>query len=226
MKKVIVLNGSPRKNFNTAQLLKEAQKGAESAGAEVEYINLVDINFKGCMSCFACKRKGVDLGGLCAIKDDLRPVLEKTVNADAVIIGSPIYYSYPTGMFRNLLERMLFAAGKYMVDEKGNFMRNLKRNIPVGLIFTMNVPENLMPNYDYPAILGANERALNMLYGYCETLNVCDTYQFSDYSKYDCNMFDEAHKRQVKETQFPADLKKAFDMGKRLVEMNITDSRK
>ena len=221
MKKVIILNGSPRKNFNTAQVLKEALKGCESARAEVEYINLVDINFKGCMSCFACKRKGVDLGGLCAIKDDLRPVLEKIVNADAVIIGSPIYYSYPTGMFRNLLERMLFAAGTYMIDENGKPMRNLKRNIPVGLIFTMNVPENLMPNYNYPTILGANEWALNMIYGYCETLNVCDTYQFSDYSKYDCNVFSEEHKREVKETQFPAYLKKAFDLGKRLVEMNI-----
>ena len=219
MKKVIILNGSPRKNWNTAQVLKEAQKGAESTGAEVEYIDLVDINYKGCMSCFACKRKGIDLGGLCAFKDDLKPVLEKIVNADAVIIGSPIYYSYPTGMFRNLLERMLFAGGKYMVDEKGNFMRNLKRNIPVGLIFTMNVPENLLTNYNYPTILGVNEWALNMIYGHCETLYVCDTYQFSDYSKYDCNMFNEEHKRQVKETQFPKDLQKAFNMGKSLSQM-------
>lgn len=220
MKKVIVLNCSPRKTFNTAQTLMEAKKGAESAGAEVEYINLVDLNFKGCMSCFACKKKGVDLGGLCAWKDDLRPVLEKIVSADAVIIGSPIYYSYPTGMFRNLIERMLFAGGTYMLDEKGNFMRNLKRNIPVGLIFTMNVPENMMSGYNYPTILGANEIYLNMIYGYCETLNVCDTYQFTDYSKYDCNMFSEEHKRQVKEAQFPKDLEKAFDLGKRLAAMN------
>lgn len=221
MKKVIILNGSPRKDFNTGKILKEAQKGAEQAGALVEYINLVDINYKGCMSCFACKRKGVNLGGLCALKDDLRPILEKILSADAVIIGSPIYYSYPTGMFRNLLERMLFAAGTYMLDENGKPMRNLKRNIPVGLIFTMNVPENLMPNYNYPTILGANEWAFKMIYGYCETLNICDTYQFNDYSKYDCNMFDEEHKRQVKENQFPKDLQKAFGLGKKLTEMNI-----
>ena len=220
MKKVVILNGSPRKNFNTANLLKEAQKGAESAGAEVKYFNLVDLNYKGCMSCFACKRKGVDLGGLCAYKDELRPVLEEILHADAVIIGSPIYYSYPTGMFRNLLERMLFAGGTYMIDENGNFMRNLKRNIPVGLIFTMNVPEDMMPQYEYPTILGANEAYLKMIYGYCETLNVCDTYQFADYSKYDCNMFNEAHKAKVKEEKFPKDLEKAFDLGKRLVEMN------
>ena len=46
MKKVVIINGSPRKNFNTAKLLKEAQKGVESVGAETEYYNLYDINFK------------------------------------------------------------------------------------------------------------------------------------------------------------------------------------
>ena len=85
----------------------------------------------------------------------------------------------------------------------------------------MNVPENLLPNYNYPTILGANEWALKMIYGYCETLNVCDTYQFTDYSKYDCNVFSEEHKRQVKETQFPKDLERAFDLGRRLVEIQV-----
>lgn len=49
--KTIILNASPRKNWNTAQLLKSAAKGAESAGAEVEYIDLYDLNFTGCRSC-------------------------------------------------------------------------------------------------------------------------------------------------------------------------------
>ena len=220
MKKVIVLNAGPRKNFNTAQVLKEAQKGAESVGAEVEYINLVDLNYKGCMSCFACKRKGANLGGLCAWNDDLRPVLERILKADAVIIGSPIYYSYPTGMFRNLIERMLFAGGTYMLDENGGWKRNLTRNIPVGLVYTMNVPEDMMAQFDYPAILAPNEAYLKMIYGYCEVLNVCDTYQFSDYSKYDCNVFDEHHKREVKENLFPKYLEKAFNLGKKLLEVS------
>lgn len=219
MKKVIVLNGSPRKNNNTAKMLKEAQRGAESAGAEVEYINLVDLNYKGCMSCFACKLKGSKTNGLCAWKDDLRPVLEKIVNADAVVIGSPIYYSYPTGMFRNLLERMLFAGGSYMLDEDGGWKRMLNKTIPVGLIFTMNVSEEGAKQFNYPVLLSANEAYLKMIYGYCETLNAYDTYQFNDYSKYDCNVFDEGHKAQVRDNQFPKDLKNAFDLGKRLTEM-------
>ena len=58
MTKVMIINGSPRKNFNTAKMLKEAQRGAQDSGAEVEYVNLYDINYKGCISCLICKRKG------------------------------------------------------------------------------------------------------------------------------------------------------------------------
>ena len=53
--KTIILNGSPRKNWNTALMLKEAGKGAESVGAEVEYIDLFDLSYTGCRSCMACK---------------------------------------------------------------------------------------------------------------------------------------------------------------------------
>ena len=58
--KALFINGSPRKNGNTAQLLKRAMDGASEAGAEVELVNLYDrsLNYKGCMSCFACKVKG------------------------------------------------------------------------------------------------------------------------------------------------------------------------
>ena len=60
MTKAFFINGSPRKNGNTAQLLKRAMDGAREAGAEVELVNLYDrsMNYKGCMSCFACKAKG------------------------------------------------------------------------------------------------------------------------------------------------------------------------
>ena len=55
--KTIIINASPRKNWNTAQLLKQAQKGAESVGAETEYVDLYDLSFTGCRSCMACKLK-------------------------------------------------------------------------------------------------------------------------------------------------------------------------
>lgn len=222
MKKVIILNGSPRKNFNTAQLLKEAQKGAESVGAEVEYFNLYDYKFTGCKSCFACQRKGSTTNGVCALPDDIKPILEKCINSDAIIFGTPVYFSYPTGMFRSFVERLMFANHTYMVDkETGGLKRGLSKVIPTGVIFTMNCPEELANKINYNIILDENVKSLNHIMGYAEGLYSYDTTQFSDFSKYNCDLFSPDHKHQVKETQFPVDLKNAFELGKKLTEMDI-----
>lgn len=55
--KALFINGSPRKNFNTAQLIDEAMRGAQDAGADVERINLFDYEFTDCRECYACKIK-------------------------------------------------------------------------------------------------------------------------------------------------------------------------
>lgn len=222
MKKVIILNAGPRKNFNTAQLLKEAQNGAESVGATVEYIELFDIDFKGCRSCYACKIKGSKTKGLCAVKDDLRPILEKILNSKAVIIGTPIYCGDATGVFRNLVERMIFAAIKYMKDEKtGVMQRELDYNIPIGVINTMGATEEQYKRTYLPEMIEMNEFLMKTAYGYCEVLNIFDTSHFTDYSKYDCDIFDVKHKKHIKETQFPKDKEKAFAFGKKLAKLNI-----
>ena len=80
--KVIAINGSARKNFNTAKMLNSALDKAKELGCEVEQINLYDKPFKGCISCFACKLKNSKTNGLCAYKDDLRPILEKCLDDD------------------------------------------------------------------------------------------------------------------------------------------------
>ena len=56
--KVLAINGSPRKTWNTATMLNKALEGAASEGAETEIIHLYELNFRGCTSCFACKLKG------------------------------------------------------------------------------------------------------------------------------------------------------------------------
>ena len=68
-------------------MLKEAQKGAASAGAETEYIDLFDLSYTGCRSCLACKRKDAERCK-CFWKDDLSPVIDRIFAADALIIGS------------------------------------------------------------------------------------------------------------------------------------------
>ena len=74
-------NASPRKGWNTHKMLEAAKAGAEEAGAVTELVNLYDIKFPGCKSCFACKLKNAKTGGVCAIRDDLRPILERARKA-------------------------------------------------------------------------------------------------------------------------------------------------
>ena len=78
-------------------LLKHTLEGAASKGAETELIHLYDYNYKGCISCFACKLKDGKSHGRCAVNDDLKPILDKVHDADAIILGSPIYFGMPTG---------------------------------------------------------------------------------------------------------------------------------
>ena len=220
MKKVIILNASPRKNFNTAKMLKEAQKGAEFVGAEVEYIDLINLNYKGCISCFACKRTGNTTGGLCAYKDDLRPVLEKILNADILIMGTPIYYSYPTSMFRAVIERLFFPVMTYSKSDIPNVPKLLiNKKLNTGIIYTMNCTPERAEQFNYPAIFAPDVNYAKQFFGYCETLTAYNTYQFTDYSKYMADIIDEKEKAEQREKQFPKDLENAFDLGKRLVEM-------
>jgi multimeric flavodoxin WrbA len=107
-KKIIAVNGSPRKKWNTATLLEKAMEGASSAGARTELIHLYDLDFKGCISCFACKTRGGKSYGRCAVTDDLTPVFQEIEEADAVVLGSPIYFGAVTGEMRSFLERWLF----------------------------------------------------------------------------------------------------------------------
>ena len=75
--KAMFFNGSPRKNWNTAKMLEAAAEGAREAGAETEAVNLYDFPFAGCKSCFACKIKNARTNGVCALRDNLRPILER-----------------------------------------------------------------------------------------------------------------------------------------------------
>ncbi|MBQ6230331.1 MAG: flavodoxin family protein [Eubacterium sp.] len=217
--KALFINGSPRKKFNTAQMLESAMKGAADAGAETEWINLYDYEFTGCRSCFACKIKNSKTNGLCAIRDSIRPVLEKAKNADVIVFGSPVYYGYPTGQLRNFVERLLFPLDTYLVDENGNRVKVRNKVVPTGLIYTMNCPEWLMEKVDYPKLLGFTGEEIGRLCGYNEVLYSCDTYQFTDYARYDVNMFPEEAKRKTLEEQFPIDLENAYNLGVKLVNM-------
>lgn len=214
MTKALFINGSPRKSGNTAQLLKRAMEGAIEAGAEVEMVNLYDrsLNYKGCMSCFACKVKG-GRKGVCTFKDDLQPILEKAIEADVLVCGAPVYCGYPSAALRAFMERLIFPAVNYS-DFAHPVINKPKRS---ATIFTMNCPnmEAYKANH-YDILMDVNAKQLGM-FGPTEILYSFDTYQFNDYNRYDAAMLDEQRKAEMKRTQFPKDLEMAFELGKRLV---------
>ena len=211
MKKIIVINAGPRKGWNTDQLIREAAKGAESNGAEVEYISLFNLEkYTGCVSCFGCKLP--NNFGKCVCKDGLTDVLEKIRNADGLIIGSPNYLSEMTASFRALYERLVFQVLTYNVD-KPNCNDHM---IPVLLIMTSNCAEEMYQQIGYADMLEKYKSTFERFVGPTEMLSCGNTLQVNDYSRFDWTMFDPEAKKQHHDETFQAYLERAFELGENL----------
>ncbi len=214
-------NAGPRKGWNTYKMLEAAKAGAEEVGAVTELVNLYDFPFAGCKSCFACKLKNAKTNGVCALRDELRPLLERARQADVIVLGSPIYFSYPTGVYRAFFERLAFPVYSYHYED-GKPLVCRDKVIETANIFTMNCPREMMEKVGYPTLLEANTDVLRTVFGASETLYACNTYQFSDYSRYDFNLFTEEEKRAYRDAHFDEDLANARALGRRLVEKAMT----
>lgn len=102
MKKILILNGSPRKNGKTASLVKAFAEGAESAGNKVKELYLQGMNIGGCLACEGCQRNG----GICVQKDDMQVVSEAFLWADVVVFASPQYWGTITGQLKIVIDRL------------------------------------------------------------------------------------------------------------------------
>ena len=208
MKKIIAINASPRPLWNTGSLVREAAKGAESAGAEVEVIDLYKLkNFKGCVSCFGCKLP--EHLGKCVYSDGLLPVLEKTENANGIILGTPNYLGNVSSGFRAFYERLIFQKISYKKEPK-NYV---EKKIPVLLIMTSNVSEDFYAQIGYDKMLEDYKNRFESMVGPTEIMICGDTLQVDDYEKYDWTMFDPNAKKLRRETVFPKEMEKAFSLG-------------
>ena len=208
--KVIGLNGSPRKNWNSAQMLKHALKGAAAAGAETELIHLIDLNATGCRSCFACKRIGGKSFGRCAVRDDLTDILNRILEADAVIISAPVYFGDVPGMVRNLFERLWFPGLMYRRDGACAYDKKVK----VGLIYTMNCPDE----HFYDSLIAGHKGTFERFFGETKVVCATETLQFDNYDLYVGDMFDVPRRQEKHEKVFPEDCRRAFQMGEELVK--------
>jgi multimeric flavodoxin WrbA len=149
----------------------------------------------------------------------LTPVLEKIENADAVILGSPIYLGNVTGEMRSLMERMIF---QYLVyDENHSSLFENKK--PIGFIYTMGATEGMAKEWEYDRLFTENENISKRIFGASETLFATDTYQFNDYSKYVATAFNEADKAKRRQEVFPQDCKKAFNLGIKFATKKVSE---
>jgi len=208
MKKVFILNASPRKNWNTYKMCESFANGVKASGAEAEIVNLYDVDFKGCRSYFACKLKGGKNFGRCAYPDGLTSILDKISKADGVVLASPIYFGDVTGVARSLIERLFFPFFEY----KEGYPSIAPKKLKTAVIYTMNVDENLA-NEIYADLFSKVEGFMEVAFSKPQRICAFDTYQFSDYDKYVCEVFDKNHKLKQREEQLPKDLEKAYQAG-------------
>ncbi|HIZ06451.1 MAG TPA: flavodoxin family protein [Candidatus Eubacterium avistercoris] len=107
MSKIVIFNGSPRMDGNTSTILQMIERGAKEHNAQVETYTLFKMKFMACQGCFGCR-----LQDDCMVNDELRKALQKVKEADAVVIGSPVYFMQVTGPVKNLYDRLFPLIGE------------------------------------------------------------------------------------------------------------------
>ncbi|MBO4798005.1 MAG: flavodoxin family protein [Candidatus Methanomethylophilaceae archaeon] len=207
MKKIVAINASPRKGWNTDMLVEKAAEGARSEGAEIIRFDLYKLEkFTGCVSCMACKRPG--RGGACVIKDGLKPVLDAIRESDGLIIGAPNYFGDLCAEFRLFYERLLFP---YLTYDPERMSCN-ERMIPVLLIMTCNASDTF-----FSELMDRYKQNLERFIGPAVILVSGETLQVSDYSRYTLSMFDPAQRKERREKVFPLELERARTAGAEMV---------
>lgn len=102
--KVLMINGSPRQNSNTELAFKEMTNVFEKEGVEYEIIQVGNKAIRGCMACRYCHEIGK-----CVINDEVNEVAKKLKDADALVVGSPVYYASANGTLISFLDRLFYS---------------------------------------------------------------------------------------------------------------------
>lgn len=198
--KTIVINADPKRRGHNAQLMKKASEGAESVGAEVDYIDLYKLDLSGCRICLICKQD--EESCKCYWRDDLSPLIEEIFNADTLLIGVPIFFSHPSSHYMALLERLIYCMVSYKTGNK------FKGKVNVGLFYTINYPKDYFEDKIRPHIK-QSEDLLKMLNG---KVVIDSFYNISknDYASEDSDSINS------KEEQFSRDLDRVFEIAAEL----------
>lgn len=101
MKKILVLSGSPRKGGNSDLLCDEFIRGAKEEGNEITKVRVAEKKIGFCKACYYCKQSG----GECAIKDDMSEILKQMMNADVIVMASPVYFYSIDAQLKTVIDR-------------------------------------------------------------------------------------------------------------------------
>ena len=158
--KVLIINGSPHKQGNTFLALSEVAKTLEQNGIETE---IVQIGVKPVRSCIACGQCGEKNLGRCAFDDDIcNRVVEKLDSADALIVGSPVYYGQPNGAVMSLIQRMFFAASSKVQNKPAAAVCVCRRGGATAAYQTLNMAFEML---NMPVV---TSQYWNIVYGMAE----------------------------------------------------------
>ena len=120
--KVLLINGSPNKNGCTYTALHEVEKTLNENGIETELLYLGRKPISGCIACMNCMKTGH-----CFQKDIVQEIQMRLDEFDGIIIGSPVYYSGPTGQLVSFLNRLFFATETRMAGKLGASVVSCRR---------------------------------------------------------------------------------------------------
>lgn len=101
MKNVLILSGSPRKGGNSDILCNEFARGATESGNRVEKIRVSELEIGCCRACYYCR----DHGGACILRDDMAEVLQKMIDADVIVLASPVYFYSISAQLKAVIDR-------------------------------------------------------------------------------------------------------------------------
>ncbi|MCQ2157151.1 MAG: flavodoxin family protein [Bacteroidales bacterium] len=140
--KVLLLNGSPRHDGNTATLLEEVAQQLSKHGIGSEVFNIGSAPVRGCIACGQCHAQGL---GKCVFDDDVcNELISKMDECDAIIVGSPVYYGTPAGQVLSVLQRMAYAAGRTMQGKPASAITVCRRGGASAAFQTLQMPFQML----------------------------------------------------------------------------------
>ncbi len=210
---IIIVDGGPRSNMNTASLCKAFEKGVHEVAPElnVQHVRLYDLPpYKGCTACYQCKLRG-ETTSVCPLRDGLYDTLHSLAEADGFVLASPIFYGQWTAMTHAFVERLLFPWERH--GQEGAYIPSKK--MPVAFINTMKSKSG---SFNVGNLSEGIIEACLDVDGSADFVNARYTVHLRLYSRYELDGLDPAKRRAWRKKNWPDYLKEANFAGRHMAK--------